>query len=356
MLDTETVDIAASSLQRQPEPSMPDATRRVAVNDCHKLLGTSIEHGRLLLQAIIGSGGSSVVFRALDRITGREYAVKCVPASAKPSETYASRKHERSLHLRVHDHPGIATLHRAFRQGRHVFLILDLYSGGDLYNAIERGVFIGRDHLVHDVFLQLCDAVAHCHARGVYHLDVKPENVLCEGHTSHVVLTDFGLATTQPMCSLRLPGSTPYAPPGQYCFMARKIAKWLIFTATECYQDREGRTTPAAASDVWALGIILVSLITTVNPWHVAEPQDANFALYIRDPQVYFDPLHLPLDVSALILRALTVDPYKRMPLNVMRKTAQNIPSFLRLRGGDYEDEESDGDIDSNDSDGYTFC
>ena len=89
------------------------------------------------------------------------------------------------------------------------------------------------------------------------------------------------------------------------------------------------RLTLAAARDVWALGIILINLITTVNPWHTAEPQDPNFAHYIRDPQHFFEPLHLPKDVEALILSALVVDPYRRISLDGMRDAVQSISSFL---------------------------
>ncbi|KZV65135.1 kinase-like protein [Peniophora sp. CONT] len=307
------------SLQRQlrrPQAKLtPETTRQTSVSDGSALLGTSIDHDRLRLEAIIRSGGSSVVFRALDRADGREYAVKCMPRGTKTSETHARHVRERSLHMCVDDHPGITTLHRAFAQGEHVFFVFDLYTGGDLYGAIERGVFIGDDNLVRDVFSQLCDVIAHCHARGVYHLDVKPENVLCDSHSSRIALADFGLATTLPMISIRLSESKLYAPP-------------------ECYRNLcgEASATPTSASDVWALGIILVNLITSVNPWHAARPQDPNFALYIQDPRIYFDPLHLPADVKTLILRALAVDPYRRISLDGMRATVKKIPSFFPAR------------------------
>ncbi|VDC06382.1 unnamed protein product [Peniophora sp. CBMAI 1063] len=299
-----------------PVQSLWETRHHLSIHAISKPLDVSINQGRLRLRAVIAKGGSSVLFKGHDVNDGRDYAVKCMPRGAKSSDTYARHARERTLQQRVDDHPNIVTLHRAFAQGEHAFFVYDLYTGGDLYSAIERRLFVGRDNLVRNIFLQLCDAVAHCHTRGVYHLDIKPENILCDKRASRVALSDFGLATTDRDCRSRPPGSKAYSPP-------------------ECFRhDREGEPTiPTAVSDVWALGVILVNLITTVNPWHAASIQDPKFASYAHDPQSYFAPLRLPVNVEALILRALAIDPYERISTAEIRDTARNIRVFFPVKG-----------------------
>ncbi|KAA1479682.1 hypothetical protein DENSPDRAFT_744351, partial [Dentipellis sp. KUC8613] len=56
-------------------------------------------------------------------------------------------------------------------------------------------VFWRNDELVRDALLQLTDALGACHVRGLYHRDVKPENILCSADGRALRLVDFGLAS-----------------------------------------------------------------------------------------------------------------------------------------------------------------
>jgi serine/threonine protein kinase len=105
------------------------------------------------------------------------------------------------------------------------------------------------------MFSQMCDAVAACHARGVYHRDIKPENfIVTEAWASAtnsrkvvVKLSDFGLATTEEESSDMDCGSAPY--------MSYECRNNLAPT----YRPRE--------ADVWSLGIVLINMVYHHNPW-----------------------------------------------------------------------------------------
>lgn len=150
--------------------------------------GKTIDRGRLLLQSQVGFGGAGVVYKAVE-ICGawrRTFAVKWLGLPAHLRNGKASDKaeyqtrlaNEVRLHGLVSDHPNVLTLHRVVedRARECWWMVLDWCPGGDMFNALTTCNWWWRDEeKTKSVLLQLADAVAYCHARGVYHRDIKPE-------------------------------------------------------------------------------------------------------------------------------------------------------------------------------------
>jgi serine/threonine protein kinase len=126
------------------------------------------------------------------------------------------QKREFEHHKLASGHPNIVTFHRCFSDGHFVYVVLDFCNGGDLFSAItEKRLFHGNERLIKSVFVQLIDAVAHCHKVGVYHRDIKPENVLCLDDGNDIRLSDFGLSITSPYSIEFGCGSAHYMSPGK---------------------------------------------------------------------------------------------------------------------------------------------
>ena len=93
---------------------------------------------------------------------------------------------------------------------------MDFVSGGDLGKAItKKRIFARNDALVKRLFLQLLDAVQTCHNAGIYHCDLKPDNVLINKEMTEVYLTDFGLSTSSPKSRSFGVGTPSYMSPGK---------------------------------------------------------------------------------------------------------------------------------------------
>ncbi|OAA54640.1 negative regulator of sexual conjugation and meiosis [Cordyceps fumosorosea ARSEF 2679] len=281
-------------------------------------LGRLLE-GKLQLTDILGTGAYGVVYAAVDVETGVRYAVKCLSkfaADGTPLERrqVAYQQREISLHYRASAHANVVSLHRIVHDVDCVYVVLEYCPEGDLFLHItERGHFVGDDPRAKRAFLQILDAVEHCHALGVYHRDLKPENILVTDGGETVKLADFGLATAEDRSEDYGCGSTFYMSP-------------------ECLEPTTATTTSpfymCAPNDVWSLGVILVNLTCGRNPWKQASAQDSTYRAYVRSPGFLKTILPLSDDLDDILGRVFHPDPAARITMPELRRRILACPSF----------------------------
>jgi serine/threonine protein kinase len=184
-------------------------------------LGRLLE-GKLQLTEILGTGAYGVVYSAVDIKTGARYAVKCLSktnADGSPLERrqVLYQQREIRLHYLASAHRNVVSMLKIVDDPDCIYVILEYCPEGDLFlNITERGHYVGKDELAKKVFLQILDAVEHCHNLGIYHRDLKPENILVTDNGETVKLADFGLATSDDRSEDYGCGSTFYMSPGKY--------------------------------------------------------------------------------------------------------------------------------------------
>ena len=137
---------------------------------------------RFLTISPLNHGSFGLVFKARDTLTKKDVAIKCItkPGAEEKSAcpaTYAIDDHSQELeiHRKLPYHKNIVNLVHAFETENHQYIVIELCSNGDLYEAIraEKGP-LETEH-VRDFMLQLIDGIEHLHSNGVYHRDLKPE-------------------------------------------------------------------------------------------------------------------------------------------------------------------------------------
>ena len=206
----------------------------------------------------IGSGGMGTVYRAFDERLQREVAVKEIPA---PDPARVLREAQAAARL---NHPGIVTLYELGEQRGSAVLVSELVDGRTLHSLQTTGELTDRD--VGEVALDLCEALAHAHDRGVVHRDLKPQNVIVREDRAtpqRAKLLDFGIA--------RLGGAPTLTAAGE-------VVGTLAYMSPE---QAEG--APAGPeSDVYSLALTLYECFTGDNP--VAGPTPAATARRIGRP------------------------------------------------------------------------
>jgi serine/threonine protein kinase len=199
--------------QSEHQPLCPPPTPESRIS---KYLGKSLQ-----LKGILGTGAYGVVYSAFDHCTQTWYAVKALSKTNANGEPLDRRQREFQsreiqLHYAASAHPNIVSMLKIVDDPDCTYVVLEYCPEGDLFsNITERGRYVSNDRLVQQAFLQILDAVEHCHRLGIYHRDLKPENILVSNQGNKVLLADFGLATTDSESEDHGCGSTFYMSPGR---------------------------------------------------------------------------------------------------------------------------------------------
>ena len=191
------------------------------------LTGCAIDNNSILLTKRLSSGSFGVVYRAVSlksRLV-KEYAVKCLLNLDPDTPRSEALVREVALHVTVSDHPGIVTIHDVVEGEKFSFIVMDYCPGGDLFQAsVARRLFRWNDDLLKQAFMNIIDAVEECHRRGVYHRDLKPDNILISKDGKQTWLTDFGLGTFDMVSNEHHVGTPSYMSPGKFIAPRRHIA------------------------------------------------------------------------------------------------------------------------------------
>jgi len=180
------------------------------------VLGAVLE-GRYRVDAPLARGGMSSVYSGIDLRLDRPVAIKVMESAFASDRSFIERfELEARAAAKLH-HPGVVAVHDQGVDGGHVYLVMELVSGGTLRDLLrERGAL--PVPLAVSVLEPMLAALASAHRAGLVHRDVKPENVLI-GQGGTVKVADFGLvravATAGTTSDSTILGTVAYLSPEQ---------------------------------------------------------------------------------------------------------------------------------------------
>jgi eukaryotic-like serine/threonine-protein kinase len=280
--------------------------------------GPQVVLGRYRLERRLGAGGFGVVWLAWDEKLEREVAVKAIPRDNGGGER-VEREARAAARL---NHPGIVAIYELAGDEHDIYLVSELVRGRTLAELLRAGAVADRD--VARIGVALCDALAHAHARGVVHRDVKPQNVMVladpAAGAGFAKLADFGVAHVVSADALTRTGD---------------VVGTLAYMAPE--QAEGARVTPA--SDVYSLALTLYEAWAGANPVRAAGPAATARRLGRPLPSLSAMRRDLPLELCDAIDAALDVDPLRRPTPGELRADLVAAEAELDDEGGLVEPE-----------------
>ncbi|OTF83012.1 twitchin-like protein, partial [Euroglyphus maynei] len=239
----------------------------------------------------IGVGAFGVVHRCREKKTGRIFAAKFIPVS-HPLEKSIIRK-EIDIMNQLH-HVKLIRLNDAFEEDDEMILIYEFMSGGELFERITDDNYTMTEAEAANYMRQIIEGIKHMHEKNIIHLDIKPENIMCQKRNSNLVkIIDFGLATK--------------LDPHQVVKISTGTAE---FAAPEIV-DREAVGT---YTDMWACGVLTYVLLSGLTPF--AGDNDIETLKNIKACHWEFDPdafKNISEQGKDFICRLLTKEKEKRM-------------------------------------------
>jgi len=245
------------------------------------------------LKQELGKGAFSVVHLAVHKKTGDKVAVKIIDKTIATAEADERRlKNEVDILKKVR-HPNIIALIDIFETDSNLYLIMELVTGGELFDKIvEKGQYTERDAA--GIVNKMLSAVEYLHNNNIAHRDLKPENLLLKaGDDTGVMLSDFGLSKiVGENARLETACGTPY-------YVAPEVLSASGY-------DLE--------VDLWSVGVITYLLLCGFPPFY-GESLPEVFEQIMKADFDYPDPYWTDISTEAkdLISKLLVVEPKNRL-------------------------------------------
>ncbi|XP_013982116.1 calcium/calmodulin-dependent protein kinase type IV [Salmo salar] len=242
------------------------------------------------LESELGRGATSVVCRCRQKGTQKPFAVKTLKKTVDKKIV----RTEIGVLLRL-SHPNIIKLKEIFETPSEISLVLELVTGGELFDrVVEKGFYTERDAA--DAVKQVLEAVAYLHENGVVHRDLKPENLLyaTSAPDAPLKIADFGLSK---IIDDQVTMKTVCGTPG-YC--APEILRGCAY---------------GPEVDMWSVGVITYILLCGFEPFFDDRGDQYMFKRILNCEYEFVSPWwdNVSLNAKDLVRKLIVQDPKKRL-------------------------------------------
>jgi eukaryotic-like serine/threonine-protein kinase len=252
--------------------------------------GTVID-GRYRVLSRIGSGGMADVYLTEDELLSRQVAVKVLQQRFVEDQEFVERFRREASSAAGLSHPNVVAIFDRGTWNGTYYIAMEYLPGRSLKSLVRQQGPLDPEAAI-DIAIQILYAASFAHSRGIVHRDIKPHNVILSDE-GRVTVTDFGIARA---------GVSDMTHTGSIMGTAQYLSP----------EQAQGHQV-SAASDIYAVGVLLYELLTGKVPF------DGESAVAIALQHLSAEPAApssinpaVPAALDAVVLRALAKDPAQR--------------------------------------------
>jgi len=259
------------------------------------MIGQTVSHYRILGK--LGGGGMGVVYEAEDLKLGRHVALKFIPENLTGDPKALERFEREARAASQLNHPNICTIHGIEENNGHPFIVMEKLEGQSLKQRIN-GQAMDLEPVL-DISIQVADALAASHAKGIVHRDIKPANIFLTP-SGQVKVLDFGLAKL-----VHNLGTDDDAGADNSLTAVGVIPGTAVYMSPE---QARGETIDGR-SDLFSFGVVMYEMSTGKKPF------TGNNSLVTLDAVLHQKPVpprqlnpKLPMELEGIVGKAMEKD------------------------------------------------
>ncbi|KAJ3442875.1 map/microtubule affinity-regulating kinase [Anaeramoeba flamelloides] len=231
----------------------------------------------------LGCGSNGKVKLGINKQSGEKVSIKVIKKKKNEVALEIRKSLKKQIKiLKTINHSNLLRFKRCFQTKHKYYLVSEYIAGEELLDLLNTCIRF-KNNFARKIFIQLVNAIHHCHNLGIVHLDIKLENIIVN-QNGNIQLIDFDVAT-----------------------FTQKNRLLKTFCGSPLYQAPEIVSKQAYNGkkvDIWCLGVVLYTMLCGKHPFREGErvlPKNLHF------------PSYLNFDVISLIKKLLKLNPKKRI-------------------------------------------
>lgn len=264
--------------------------------------------GRYVVQAIVGTGGMAIVYRAFDKKKNRVVAIKVLRPEYESDEEFVRRFSREAEAASKVSHENIVNLLDVGIDGDLRYIVMEFVDGQTLKEMIRQQGFINPDTAIR-MTIRILAAVDHAHRNGIVHRDIKPQNILVDSE-GRVKVADFGIARLKATQTTTIEDGQKLTAMGSVHYFSPEQAKGEV-------ADEK--------SDLYSVGVVMYEMLTGQVPFDGETSVSVALKHVNEAPKSMLERrADIPKALDEVVMRALCKDATKRY------QTAAEMAADLR--------------------------